>query len=80
MTRELLTSTNIAEILDVSPRRVQQLAARSDFPKPWAITPPTQRKDGMRLWRRADIERWRPTWHRTPGRPEGFSPAPRRKP
>lgn len=65
MTTELLTTSDVAPILDVSPRRVLALASsRADFPKPYATTPA-----GLRLWRRADVEQWAASADRSRGRP-----------
>ena len=45
-------SAEIADLLEVSRQRVQQLIARRDFPKPVV-----KLKMG-KVWRRADVERW----------------------
>lgn len=60
MPRELLTTSEVAAILGVTPRRVAQLADQPDsgFPQPYAITRGVKRAKGMRLWRPQDIERW----------------------
>ena len=53
--REYLSAAEVAPILGVSHRRVNQMARQySDFPAP-AVTDGGGR---VRLWRRADIERW----------------------
>jgi hypothetical protein len=65
VTRELLTTTDVALVLGVSRRRAAWLADnRPGFPEPYAATPA-----GVRLWRRADVERWAATADRTAGRP-----------
>jgi predicted DNA-binding transcriptional regulator AlpA len=65
--RTLLTAADIAELLGVSRSRVKQLAQQSDFPKPYAVSPTTDTRRGIRLWRPDDIERWMPTWNRSTG-------------
>jgi predicted DNA-binding transcriptional regulator AlpA len=52
----------IAEMLDVSRQRVDQLTARDDFPPPAAIL-----HAGRRIWNRPDVEAWaRATGRLTP--------------
>jgi hypothetical protein len=61
---DLIGSTKVAQLLDVSPQRVRQLVQqRSDFPRP-ALTI----AGGEMLWDRSAIERWRDTADRRPGR------------
>lgn len=68
MPRELLTTSEVAEVLGVSARRVAQLAdGRSDFPKPYAVTRGVRRKKGIRLWRPDEIDHWARTADRAPG-------------
>ena len=63
-TAELLTTSEVAELLNVSPQRVRQLVRdRSDFPAPARVV-----GAGMRLWRRTDVEHWRDSADRSPGR------------
>ena len=70
MTRELLTTADVAVVLGVSRRRAAWLADnRSNFPKPYARTP-----TNIRLWRRADIEQWSSTADRSTGRPRADGP------
>jgi predicted DNA-binding transcriptional regulator AlpA len=67
--RELLTTTDVAEVLGVSRSRVRQLAnGRPDFPKPYAISRGPVRPIGTRLWSRDDIDYWNVSADRTPGR------------
>jgi predicted DNA-binding transcriptional regulator AlpA len=61
---ELLTTTDVAEVLGVSRSRVAKLAKRASFPRPYATTP-----RGLRLWRRADVERFDRAWERRVGAP-----------
>jgi hypothetical protein len=57
---ELLTTSEVAEVLGVSPRRVAQLAdQRLDFPEPYAVTRGVKRARGMRLWKPDDIDQWK---------------------
>ncbi len=51
-TMDLVGLTEIAEMLGVSPQRVDQLAATESFPKPVAELA------AGRVWKRADVERW----------------------
>lgn len=68
MIRHLLNTGEVARVLGVTPARVTQLSGtRADFPAPYAYTLLGER--GMNLWRPADIERWRDTADRSPGRP-----------
>lgn len=63
-TPELLSSTDVAEILGVSRQRVHQLVAdHSEFPTPYA------RLGSGPIWTRPVVERFAATWARTPGRP-----------
>jgi plasmid maintenance system antidote protein VapI len=69
MTRELLTTAEVAQVLGVTPRRVSQLVERRrDFPAPYAVTRGVRRDSGLRLWRPEDIDRWARTADRSPGR------------
>lgn len=62
---ELVTTADVAVILGVTSRRARWLADhRPGFPAPYAVTP-----SGIRLWHRADIERWDALTDRSPGRP-----------
>ena len=60
MPRELLTTSEVAAILGLTPRRIAQLADQpgSGFPQPYAITRGVKRDRGMRLWRPEDIAQW----------------------
>lgn len=61
---ELVSRSEIAELLGVTTRTVQRYTERSDFPKPLG-----QLATG-RVWRRKDIEVWaRKTLPLTQGRP-----------
>jgi predicted DNA-binding transcriptional regulator AlpA len=64
MPKELLTANDVAPILGVSRKRVLNMALkgtrRGDFPEPYAVTP-----GHIRLWHRADVERWKDS--RLPG-------------
>ena len=67
-TDDLMTTRDVADLLGVSSQRVRQLVAdRSDFPAP-ASTSQTSRGVGTRRWQRADVERWRDSANRAPGR------------
>ncbi len=61
---DLVGLTEIAEMLGVSPQRVDQLAATDAFPDPVAEIA------AGRIWKRADIEKWA----RATGREIGESP------
>ncbi len=50
--QQLIDLTEIAEILDVSPERADELAEGVVFP------PSVGDRGGERLWRRADVELW----------------------
>jgi predicted DNA-binding transcriptional regulator AlpA len=65
---DLISAGEVAEILGVSARRVNALAAqRSDFPAPAHERP---HAGGVtRLWDRAEVERWAQSAQRAPGRP-----------
>lgn len=53
MPTPLLVGTHeIAELLGVSRQRVQQLAARPDFPTPVAVL------HMGKVWRRSEVEKW----------------------
>ena len=68
MPRELLTTSEVAQVLGVTARRVSQLSdSRPDFPKPYAVTRGIRRSTGIRLWRPEDIEKWARTADRAPG-------------
>lgn len=70
MTRELLTTAEVAVELGVSPRRVSQLLERRrDFPRPYAVTRGVRRERGLKLWRPEDIEAWAASADRSVGRP-----------
>ena len=49
---DLVGLTEIAEMLTVSRQRVDQLAAREDFPAPIAVL------SAGRIWDKAAVERW----------------------
>jgi predicted DNA-binding transcriptional regulator AlpA len=67
-TPELLTTGEVAQLLEISPQRVRQLVRdRADFP-PAIETPGHARSIAMRHWRRDDIERWQANADRSPGR------------
>lgn len=67
-TTALLTTRDVAELLDISPQRVRQLVRdRADFPAP-AVVSSTTRGIGTRRWRRADVERWNASADRSHGR------------
>lgn len=77
MSSELVSVTEIAEMLGVSRQRVNQLVeAYGDFPEPEA------RLAIGRVWRRSSIEQWAEAHPRLPGRPrkdrEGSSGEPPR--
>lgn len=64
----LLTVADIAERLNVSTSRVKQLSRQGGFPQPYAASPATDTRTGIRLWRPEDIDRWAQI-DRQPGRP-----------
>ena len=49
---QLLKSADVAEIIQVSPRTVQRLAAEGDFPSPIRVSP------GRLRWRQGDVDAW----------------------
>ncbi len=49
---DLVGLTEIAEMLGISPQRVDQLAATESFPEPVAELA------AGRVWKRADVEKW----------------------
>jgi predicted DNA-binding transcriptional regulator AlpA len=66
--QKLLTTRDVAQLLDISPQRVRQLVRdRDDFPAP-AIESRTERGVGTRRWRRQDVERWAASADRSHGR------------
>lgn len=66
---ELVSTSEVARMLDISTRRVLQLMdERPDFPRPAHQTPGTRRGVGTRRWRRQDVEHWRENADRRPGR------------
>jgi predicted DNA-binding transcriptional regulator AlpA len=70
----LLTTADVAQLLGVSSQRVRQLVRdRADFPAP-AAQSRTSRGVGTRRWRRADVEHWRDSANRRPGRPVEVKP------
>ena len=50
--QQLIDLTEIAELLDVSPERADELAEGVVFP------PSVGKRGAERLWRRADVELW----------------------
>ena len=50
---ELITTADIARLLDVSPQRAHQLVRLERFPRP------VGRVGSSTVWRASDIERWR---------------------
>jgi hypothetical protein len=65
---ELIGSGEVAELLGVSPGRVRQLVTtRADFPDPTITHRSASGTPRLRLWQRADIERWRDEANRRPG-------------
>ena len=64
MTIELLTLTDVGELLGVNRSRAATLSKRPSFPRPYAVTP-----RGYRLWRRSDVERFDAAWTRRVGAP-----------
>jgi predicted DNA-binding transcriptional regulator AlpA len=56
--KTLLTAADIADRLGVSASRVKQLTKQAGFPQPYAMSPPTEKRTGIRLWRPEDIDRW----------------------
>jgi predicted DNA-binding transcriptional regulator AlpA len=59
MPREVVGAVEIAEMLGVSRQRVNQLAKRDDFPKPWRTLATG------RIWDLRGIERWAANTGRT---------------
>lgn len=64
---QLISANEVGELLGVSARRVNALAAqRADFPRPAFERP--HGAGTTRLWNRGDVERWIATANRAPGR------------
>jgi predicted DNA-binding transcriptional regulator AlpA len=65
LTPDLVSAREAAGLLGVSASRVRQLARdRPDFPKPYL----SGGRGQAAYWRRGEIERWRDSADRRPGR------------
>lgn len=60
---QLVGTSEIAEILDISRQRVSTLSRRDDFPEPLA------RLASGPVWRKGDLSTFAAGWRRSPGRP-----------
>jgi hypothetical protein len=65
---DLIGSSEVAELLGVSPGRVRQLVTtRRDFPDPTIVHRGANGTARLRLWDRTAIERWRDEADRSAG-------------
>ena len=61
---QLVTSAEIARMLDVSRQRVSELVVRDDFPKP------VGQVGRSSVWLAGDVKAWVRTWNRRGARPK----------